>query len=141
VKPAVSKAAGYSARPLARKLGIKPGTPIVVLNAPPNFSRLLSPLPEAATVRRVLAPGAAYIHLFARTQRQLKSTIAATKDALAKDGMLWISWPKGSSGVESDLNENVVREIGLTHGLVDVKVCAIDPTWSGLKFVYRLRDR
>lgn len=141
MKPAVSRAAGYSSRPLALKLGIKPGTPIVALNAPPNFSRLLSPLPEAATVRRALTPHAAYIHLFARTQRQLKNTIAAAADALAKDGMLWISWPKGASGVESDLNENVIREIGLAHGLVDVKVCAIDPTWSGLKFVYRLRDR
>jgi len=82
-----------------------------------------------------------FIHFFATRRRQLEQKFAALKKALAKDGMLWISWPKGSSGVATDLNENVVREIGLARGLVDVKVCAIDSVWSGLKFVYRLRDR
>ena len=81
------------------------------------------------------------IHCFVKNKRQAVNTIPALKHKISPRGALWVSWPKGSSGVSTDLNENVLREIGLKTGLVDVKVCAVDETWSGLKFVYRLKDR
>ncbi len=82
-----------------------------------------------------------FIQFFCREKQALQRRFTALKSAVAPDGMLWISWPKGSSGVATDLTENVVREIGLAHGLVDVKVCAVDEVWSGLKFVIPLKDR
>ncbi len=133
--------AGYSLRPLISKLGVKPRTTLTIINAPVNYLPLLGPLPPLVELKKTLAGHADFIHFFAKRRKQVEQKFAVLKRALAKDGMLWISWPKGSSGVATDLNENIIREIGLAHGLVDVKVCAIDALWSGLKFVYRLRDR
>jgi len=135
--------AGYSGKPLAAKLGIKPGMPVVLLGAPDALDALLAPLPDGVTVGHSLdaVAGAPFLHYFTTQHAQLQADFAALKAALAPDGMLWISWPKRASKVATDLDENAVRAIGLAHGLVDVKVAAVDATWSALKFVYRKADR
>ncbi len=133
--------AGYSPRPLIEKLGIKSGVTLVILNAPPGYLTTLAPLPEGVRVVTQLRGPLDVIHVFATRREELAARMPSLKQALDPSGMLWISWPKGASKQPTDLNENVMREIGLRHGLVDVKVCAIDDTWSGLKVVYRLRDR
>ncbi len=133
--------AGYSKRFLVEKLGIKPGHKLIILNPPADYDQTLGTLPSEVLV--VDAPGGLldFIQFFCKQRSELESYFAELKAALAPDGMLWISWPKRASKVETDLTEDVVREIGLEHGLVDVKVAAIDQVWSGLKFVYRLKDR
>lgn len=133
--------AGYSKRTLCEKLGIKPGLTITVLNAPPGYPSLLGTLPAGAKLQARLPDSAPFIHQFPRGRDELDSAFPRLAKALADDGALWISWPKQSSGLASDLNENVIREIGLQHGLVDVKVCAVDEVWSGLKFVRRVENR
>lgn len=141
--------AGYSGTPLIQKLGIKPGGRVCILSAPPGYAKTLGPLPADVTLLSRLgkAHSLDFIHFFALRSRQLRVKFAELKTALRFDGSLWISWPKRSSDlirqsqVESDLDENIVRQIGLEAGLVDVKVAAVDETWSGLKFVYRLQDR
>ncbi len=132
---------GYSGTPLIRKLGIKPGMRICFLNPPEEYSELLGPLPEGVRVFKRLQGPIDFIQLFSDSKRQLQRRVPSARKALAKDGMLWISWPKRSSGVSTDLDGNIVRGTGLDHGLVDVKVCAVDETWSGLKFMYRVSDR
>ena len=132
--------AGYSRRTLAEKLGIKPGIRVVALGAPPTYAALLGRLPEGATLAARLPASSDFIHRFARRRRDL-ADLGRLARALSDQGTLWISWPKQASGVETDLNENVVRELGLKQGLVDVKVCAIDDVWSGLKFVRRVANR
>jgi len=132
---------GYSKRSLTEKLGIKEGFRIAILNPPQNYAPMLGALPSGVTVDARCATGLDLIHCFVRSRREAASAISALKDNISSRGALWVSWPKASSGVRTDLNENVIREIGLKTGLVDVKVCAVDETWSGLKFVYRLKDR
>lgn len=128
--------AGYSGKPLVDKLGIRSGHTLALLSAPPAFDATLGALPDDVRVRR--RAGAADVALlFTRDAGDLKKCFAPTAAALRPGGMLWIAWPKKTSGVATDLTENVVRAIGLAEGLVDVKVCAIDDTWSGLKFVRR----
>jgi hypothetical protein len=107
--------------------------------APSSFAETLGPLPEGARTTRSGTVDIAI--LFVKRSSELSKKFGVLRDRLETNGMLWIAWPKKSSGVESDLDENRVRELGLSLGLVDVKVCAIDDTWSGLKFVRRLRDR
>ena len=133
--------AGYSGTPLVKKLGIKSGFTISLINAPGNYRALLGKLPPDVRLRRRLVPPTDFIHLFAASQRELDRALPKAKKALGRDGMLWLSWPKQSSGVATDLNGNTVRKTGLSAGLVDIKVCAIDETWSGLKFVCRKKDR
>ena len=138
--------AGYSKRSLVEKLGIKEGFKITFVNPPERYLATLGTLPkgvESLGPASAAKPGGAldFIHYFSRTKQDVESKIARLKRRLVPSGMLWISWPKRSSRVETDLNENIVREIALKNGLVDVKVCAVDETWSGLKLVYRLRDR
>jgi hypothetical protein len=131
--------AGYSGTPLLAKLGIKAGARARILNAPAGFAGTLGSLPKGVTLA---SRGALdFAMLFVTRKTALAKRFPSLRDKLAPDGMLWISWPKQSSGEPSDLTENVVREVGLELGLVDVKVCAVDATWSGLKFVRRLRDR
>ncbi len=134
-------AAGYSGTPLARKLGIKPGMQVVALGAPSDYRSLLDPIPEGATLVDQLSENSIFIHFFTTELAVLADELSRLKAALEKNGILWISWPKKAAKVDTDLNGNVVRELGLASGLVDVKVCAVDATWSGLKFVYRLKDR
>ncbi|MGI8737837.1 MAG: DUF3052 domain-containing protein [Candidatus Eremiobacter antarcticus] len=131
----------YSERPLIDNLGIKPHTDIAIFNAPKKVDAAFGQLPAGVTRRASLRGPLDFIHFFTASRQALQRKFAALKAALAKDGTLWISWPKTTSGVRTDLNENIVREIGLGNGLVDVKVCAVDEVWSGLKFVYRLSER
>jgi hypothetical protein len=133
------KTAGYSGTPLVRKLGIKAGARITFFDAPPDFAKVLGDLPTGArlSTRGVID----FALVFVTTKAKLVKRFDALIERLTPEGMIWVSWPKKSSGVATELTENVVREVGLLAGLVDVKVCAIDDTWSGLKFVRRLRDR
>jgi hypothetical protein len=133
------KPAGYSGTPLVAKLGIKAGARTQIVNPPADFSETLASLPEGVTLasRGSLDFGM----LFVTTRADLAKRFPGLRNRLASNGMLWISWPKQSSGAPTDLTENVIRAIGLELGLVDVKVCAVDATWSGLKFVRRLSDR
>lgn len=133
--------AGYSQTPLLKKLGIKPGTSLLIQNAPADYFDWISPLPEEVSVKPSSGKQLDFIHAFVKDQKEFKRLFEENKKKLRKDGMMWISWPKKSSGVSTDLDENFIRDFGLTAGLVDVKVCAVNETWSGLKFVYRLKDR
>jgi hypothetical protein len=133
--------AGYSGKPLAQKLGIKGGHKMAVINAPENYEQILGALPENVVTIQSLDGPLDLVHFFTTERRELEDRFPALKQSIAKNGMLWISWPKGASGVKTDLNENIIREIGLKNGLVDVKVAAVDETWSGLKFVFRTEDR
>lgn len=131
----------YSGRLLSQKLRIKEGMEIAIVNAPRKYLRALEKLPKHVQI--VLEPkhNSKFIHVFVTEKRELETGFPRLARKLAFGGALWVSWPKRSSKVETDLNENVVRDVGLKNGLVDVKVVAIDETWSGLKFVYRLKDR
>jgi hypothetical protein len=133
--------AGYSQRTLTEKLGIKPGTRIVALGAPTTYPALLRPLPRGTTLHSRLPTTTRFIHRFAHRQDELRADFPRLATALTDDGTLWISWPKKASGVATDLNENVIRELGLSQGLVDVKVCAVDEVWAALKFVRRIANR
>lgn len=134
-------AVGYSTRPLVGKLGIKAGFRVLIVDPPPGYWELLGPLPAGV----VIVPGADgpadFVQFFTREWAALEAQFPRLRGALVPAGLLWISWPKRAAGVPTDLDENRVRAAGLANGLVDVKVCAVDRTWSGLKFVYRLRDR
>jgi hypothetical protein len=112
---------------------------VAIHNAPPGYDRTLGALPAGVT--RPKRGPLDFIQFFTKERRELEAALPRLKGAMAQTGMLWVSWPKGSSKVPTDLNENAVRELALKHGLVDVKVCAVDETWSGLKLVYRLKDR
>jgi len=133
--------AGYSGTPLVAKLGIKPGMRVVAVGAPAKFSATLGELPTRASITTKLAPRAVLIVAFVKSLAKLELGFDRWKGALASDGALWICWPKRSSGVATDLSEGAIRTIGLARGLVDLKVCAVDGVWSGLRFVYRLKDR
>ena len=133
--------AGYSQRSLADKLGIKPGAVVTALSPPPAYVKLLAPVPADVTFVSRLGKRARFIHCFVTRRAELERELPALARALADDGMAWISWPKKAAKVETDLTEDVVRALGLRVGLVDVKVCAVDEVWSGLKFVRRLADR
>lgn len=132
---------GYSKRSLVEKLGIKGGYKVHFANAPKNYRETLGSLPENSTVEKSLDGRCDFIQFFATEKSALETAFPKLRKHLAVDGSLWISWPKGAAKVKTDLNENVVREVGLKNGLVDVKVCAVDEVWSGLKFVFRLQDR
>jgi hypothetical protein len=134
-------AAGYSGTPLARKLGIKPEMRVGLISAPEGFEAVLGELPPGVAVGRRLQGRFDVIVAFGTRRGELERRLPALRAALAVDGGLWLAWPKRTSGVATDLGDAAVRELGLGAGLVDNKVCAIDATWSGLRFVYRLADR
>ncbi len=133
------KPAGYSGTPLVGKLGIKAETRIQFFDPPEDFGETLGLLPDG--LKHVSRGTLDFAIIFARQRIHLEKRFPAVRDRLESNGTLWISWPKKSARTATDLTENVVREIGLDAGLVDVKVCAVDDTWSGLKFVRRVRDR
>ena len=135
--------AGYSKTPLVKKLGIKAGQGVAVVNAPENFlAKELQPLPEKVRINAAQAGKPLdFIMLFVDSAKTLQKLFPTLKQKLARDGIFWVSWPKKSSGLETDLSFGVVQQIGLKIGLVDVKICAVNDIWSGLKFVYRLKDR
>ena len=133
--------AGYSLTPLPKKLGIKEGSRIALVNAPKSFQFELGDLPDKVEFVKRLTPSLDIILFFVLSERELARDFSRLAKKLATNGMIWIAWPKKSSGVKTDLSFTPVQRIGLDAGLVDVKICAIDDTWSGLKFVYRLKDR
>ena len=130
-------AAGYSGTPLVRKLGFKSGMRVHYVAAPDGFDALVGELPDG--VRVLARPGSQLdlVMLFVLSRAQLERGLARLHAKLSQDGMLWVAWPKRASGVPTDMTEDVVRDVALPRGLVDVKVCAIDATWSGLKLVIR----
>jgi hypothetical protein len=133
--------AGYSKRSLVNKLGIKPGHKVYLGNAPADYDQTLGNLPADTTL--LDGPGEAtdFIQFFTKSLEELESEFPKLKKALVPNGMIWISWPKKASKVETDVDEGLVRKTGLKNGLVDIKICAVDEIWSGLKFVYRVKDR
>lgn len=133
--------AGYSGTPLVRKLGITPEARLGLFGAPDGFGDVLGELPPGVVVRRRVRGTFDVIVAFCTRRSELQRRLPAWRAALDEAGGLWVAWPKRSSGVTTDLGDGVVRELGLASGLVDNKVCAIDATWSGLRFVYRLADR
>ena len=133
--------AGYSGTPLPQKLGIKPGTIVVALNPPENYRRLLNPIPSGVNFATRPLGNTKFIHLFVKERRILQQHLQSLRDKIAEDAVIWVSWPKKSSGVPSDVTEDTIRAVALPLGLVDVKVCAVDETWSGLKLVIRRENR
>ncbi len=132
--------AGYSGTPLVKKLGIKSGFNVAFVNAPRDFAGHLD-LPANVTINLKTRKPLDFALLFVKSERELTVGFSEYAARLTPAGMLWVSWPKKSSGVVTDLSETNVRTIGLAAGLVDVKICAVDDVWSGLKFVFRLKDR
>lgn len=135
--PAVSGTAGYSGTPLPRKLGFKPGMRAALLRAPEGFDATLGELPDGVVVTPRLGGAKDLVIVFVTERADLARRVEALRRAIAPDGMVWVAWPKKASKVPTDLTEDVVRDVVLPTGLVDVKVCAIDATWSGLKLVIR----
>lgn len=133
--------AGYSGKPLAQKLGIKKGDVLAFSNAPDDYDRLLGKLPDGVVVARELEGRLDFVQLLATERASLEREFPQLEARLERNGMIWVSWPKASSRRQTDLSDHVVREVGLKNGFVDVKVCAIDDSWSALKFVRRLKDR
>jgi hypothetical protein len=133
--------AGYSGRSVVQKLGIKPGFRIFVVGAPASYDDVIGPLPADVTLAPRLKAPLDMVHVFATKAAALRGKLPACREVIAPDGMVWVSWPKKSSGVTTDVTENVVRDTALSLGLVDIKVCAIDDTWSALKLVVPLKQR
>lgn len=132
---------GYSSKSLVNKLGIKKDFKAIIINPPENYKHTLGELPDNVIILNSLQSSVDFIHFFTISKKELIQEFPKLKEALDYNGMLWISWPKGSSKMETDLKESIVRKIGLYNGLVDIKVCAVDKNWSGIKFVYRVKDR
>ena len=134
--------AGYSETPLAKKLGIKEGFRVGFVNSPKGFKKELGALPADVKISLGDLPKPLdLIILFTDSARTLKLEFPVLAEKLNVNGMLWIAWPKKSSGVSTDLSFDIVQQTGLKAGLVDVKICAVNEIWSGLKFVYRVKDR
>ena len=135
--------AGYSSTPLPKKLGIKAGHLVALVEAPPGIERTLGDMPEDVKLVRGTRASRAFdvILLFAKSSSMVEKRIAELASKLDHAGGLWVCWPKRASGIVSDLGDNEVRAFGLEIGLVDNKVCAVDETWSALRFMYRLKDR
>jgi hypothetical protein len=133
--------AGYSSTPLVKKLGIKNDAWMHVYHPPEKYFEWITPLPPGVVVKNKLTGTFDFIHVFVTDLKTFQKLFLASKKHLKNDGMLWISWPKKAAKMETDLDENVIRDFGLQAGLVDVKVCAVSEVWSGLKFVIRVKDR
>jgi hypothetical protein len=129
--------AGYSGTPLATKLGIKPRFKVLAVSAPVGYRASLVPMPDGVTFVNKLTTSVDLIHLFTKSAAELGTKLQAWRDAIRPDATIWISWPKKASNVPTDITEDVIRAIALPIGFVDVKVCAVDEVWSGLKLVIR----
>ncbi|MFQ5548408.1 MAG: DUF3052 family protein [Woeseia sp.] len=132
---------GYSGTPLAKKLGFRDGYRVRIRGAPANYLQLVSPVPDNVRISTRFRKDIDILHFFTASSTDLESELPKLKYAIRQDGMIWVSWPKKSSGVPSSVTEDTVRAVALPLGLVDVKVCAIDQTWSGLKLVIRKKLR
>jgi hypothetical protein len=134
-------AAGYSGTPLAKKLGMKPGFNIALINAPHYYLDLFTDLPIDLQIANEITTGHDLIHLFVNNKQAYMDRLPLLKTQIKQNGMVWVSWPKKASKIITDITEDVIRNQALQNGLVDVKVCAVDEVWSGLKLVIRLADR
>ena len=132
---------GYSGTPLAQKLGIRAGARLYVHGAPANYAELLTPLPEGVLTVPRIDLRTDIIHLFATRQSDLGVLLRRALGSMRPDAAVWVSWPKKAAGVPSDISEDVIRKLALPTGLVDIKVCAVDATWSGLKLTLRRAHR
>jgi hypothetical protein len=132
---------GYSGKPVVQKLGLKPGFCIFVDGLSVPYSDVVGELPDALRVMKTAKAPLDAVHLFATESKGLAVKLRAYRKAIAPDGMIWVSWPKRASGVATDLTDKEVRGTALAHGLVDIKVCAVNEIWSGLKFVIPVKDR
>ena len=130
-------AVGYSGTPLAKKLGIKANSELCVLNAPEHYAALVAPLPEDVRTVTKFDPSADLVHLFVTLRTDLESTLTQIRPKLKPDAAIWVSWPKKASKAPTDITEDTIRAVALPMGLVDIKVCAVDEKWSGLKLVIR----
>jgi hypothetical protein len=129
--------AGYSGTPLARKLGLEAGSNLVLAGAPEDYPRLIAPAPEGLRIGSRVSPTTDIVHLFATRRAKLERFLLSCRAKLRPDAPVWVSWPKKSAKVATDISEDVVREVALPLGFVDVKVCAVSDVWSGLKLVVR----
>ena len=132
---------GYSGTALSQKLGIRPWARVKTRNAPANYQQLLGPLPNGVQVSPRIRKPVDFVHVFAIARAQLVAELKRALHDIEQDGAVWVSWPKKSSGMPTDITEDVIREVALPMGLVDVKVCAVDETWSALKLVIRRANR
>jgi hypothetical protein len=133
--------AGYSGTPLYRKLGIEEGASVAVIGAPASYPQLIAPLPMGAKIVKKIPKEASFVHVFATERDDLSGHLSQLRKSIAQNGVVWVSWPKKSAKVETDITEDVIREVALPMGFVDVKVCAVDETWSGLKLMIRRDQR
>jgi hypothetical protein len=129
--------AGYSGTPLVKKLGLRPAMAVLLIDAPQPYDAIVDGLPADLRFVSRASTTTQFVHLFVREEVRLHKTLAMLRERLPADAVVWVSWPKKASGVPSDVDENAVRRAALPLGFVDVKVCAVDATWSGLKLVVR----
>ena len=132
---------GYSGTPLAKKLGIKEGFKIKLINQPDNYYDLFTDFPGQVFIISEVQTKIDFIHYFVLDKTELILNISELKSEIVPNGMLWISWPKKSSGIQTNIDENTIRNVAIDNGMVDIKVCAIDNIWSGLKLVIPLKNR
>lgn len=133
--------AGYSGKPLVQKLGIKPGFCIFVDGLPVAYGDIVGALPDDVTIAKTAKAPLDLVHVFTTEAKGFAAKLRSYRKLIAPDGMIWASWPKKASGVATDVTETLVRETALANGLVDIKVCAVDDVWSGLKLVIPMKDR
>jgi len=129
--------AGYSGTPLAKKLGFKPAHEVLLVDAPPSYRKLVEPLPDGVKFVPRLAATTDIVHVFATKKSDLAKALKGFRAKLKPDGVVWVSWPKKAAKVATDITEDTIRELALPLGFVDIKVCAVDETWSGLKLMVR----
>src|SRR5687768_3785293 len=133
--------AGYSGTPLAKKLGIKPGCRLFVADAPRNYAELVAPLPEGVKLTAKLRADTDVVHVFSTRRTKLAEALRSALGKMKREGAIWVSWPKKASRMETGITEDTIRQLALPMGLVDIKVCAVDETWSALKLVLRKEKR
>jgi len=133
--------AGYSGTPLPQKLGIKPDSIVVTIDAPENYRKLLGQIPSGVNFATRPVGKTKFVHLFAKERRVLQSHLQTLRRKIADDAAVWVSWPKKSAGVPTDITEDVIRAVALPLDFVDIKVCAVDEIWSGLKLMIRRENR
>ena len=135
------KPSGYSGTPLAKKLGIKAGFKIRLINQPEYYFDLFTDMPEEVTFHNDKKTIKNFIHFFTKSAKDLGKNIVSLRSEIESDGMIWVSWPKKVAKVDTDVTEDLIRHLALSNGLVDIKVCAVDDIWSGLKLVIPVKDR